>query len=302
MDQSSQNALNTGETEANGVDPISGQVVQQAEGETKSSGIVLDTLDQFEFQGHKYTPEELSRAILRQADYTRKTQEIAQERKNLESQFGENSKYILNYRADLQRVRENPSMASEFKKLYPEEFHYLVDRLTGEDEDDDVEADELDQRQSTKMPKEVKNLLNELRRVKSELEGYKNEFQTREESAADKYLDVVFGKLSQKYPFAVEDSVINAAQKLIDENEGNPRFKMTDAVWERLFKQVNEQLSKRFEKQYNSQVANQVRKSERASDSAPGGMAPGRPGASGPKTFAEATEMMIQDLRAQGAR
>ena len=48
-------------------------------------------------------------------DYTRKTQEIAQERR-----------YFANLDADLEKVRNNPSLAEEFKRIYPEQYHNFL--------------------------------------------------------------------------------------------------------------------------------------------------------------------------------
>ena len=47
----------------------------------------IDEFDEVEYEGKKYSlPKELKDALLRQSDYTRKTQEVAEQRKSIESQ------------------------------------------------------------------------------------------------------------------------------------------------------------------------------------------------------------------------
>ena len=47
--------------------------------------VEIDGLDKVVFRGKEYTPEEFDRAMLRQSDYTRKTQELAKERKYIDN-------------------------------------------------------------------------------------------------------------------------------------------------------------------------------------------------------------------------
>jgi hypothetical protein len=273
------------------VNPTPSESHDDAE-ESSISPLALDNVDKFVFQGHEYTPEELSRAMLRHADYTRKTQEIAKQRK-WESQWQEHLSY------DLEKVRDNPQLAQEFRKHYPEKFHRYLDvvlrkteRVQNRDEGDGQEAEQ-------KMPSHVVEKLKKLEAMEAKLEKLDRASRERDEQFAIKHLDTIFSKMSEKYPYAFEDAVLNKAQVLMDENQGNDRFQMTDAVWERVFKSVNDTYAKRVEKTYRSRMESQLKKSEKASDSGPGGAAPGR-GPSGPRTFAEATQMAIEDIRARG--
>lgn len=257
----------------------SGSQVDHATGENNSA-LTLDNVDEFLFQGQKYTPEDLNKAMLRHADYTRKTQELAEQRK-----------YISNLAADLELVRENPKLAEQFKTVYPKEFHsYLRFAMSQAKAESDVDEE------ASNLPKSVLDKLSKLDKLEEKMRQLDELTREREVETASRQLDVILDKFSTKYPYAVEDAVLNQAQALIDMNKDNPRFQMTEAVWERLFKQVNERIKTKVETQYKSQLEEQLKKNHKASDSGPGGLAPGR-GPSGPKTIAEATEMAIQDLR-----
>jgi hypothetical protein len=132
------NALNT-QTET----PVrtSDSSVEQAKTQQEKiqEMIELESLDKFKFRGKEWTPEEIDKAMLLQADYTRKTQAISAE-----------SKFIDNLDADLRAVRSNPDLTSEFKKLYPEKYHKFLDVVmdsrsrVDQGDDDDSEDDEED--------------------------------------------------------------------------------------------------------------------------------------------------------------
>src|ERR1051326_1092636 len=64
----------------------SSDLEQNHEGEDTAS-TVDDDLDELEFDGEKYTiPKKLKPGFMMQADYTRKTQEVAQTRQELEAE------------------------------------------------------------------------------------------------------------------------------------------------------------------------------------------------------------------------
>src|SRR3954464_16064772 len=76
----------------------------------------LESLEKFRYAGREMTPKELQQAVMLQSDYTRKTQQLAEERK-----------YYDNLSADLSAVAQNPQLAAKFKEVYPEKFHdYLA--------------------------------------------------------------------------------------------------------------------------------------------------------------------------------
>ena len=182
-----------------------------------------------------------------------------------------------------------------FKKTYPEHFHkyldYVLPKANSQSRTEEVDEDDYD------VPDHIKAKLKKLDKI-DDLEAKLARYEQKEYDAqiemADKQIDVIFNKFQDKYPYAVEDVVLNRVQSILEENRENPNFKMTENAWERVFKSVNNHYQKHFESRYRSQAEAQLKDSEMASDSAPGGMAPGR----APKKMSleEATEMAIQDL------
>lgn len=90
----------------------------------------LDKMERFKFRGKEYTPKELEAIFSRdketQKAFTQKTQALAEERKVVL----ERKKYFDNLAYDLDAVRKNPSLAQEFLKIYPKEFHSYLDQIT----------------------------------------------------------------------------------------------------------------------------------------------------------------------------
>lgn len=254
----------------------------------------LDGLDRFKFRGKEMTPEDLDQERLMRQDYNRKTAELGKQRQALEQK----ERYARALKFDLPLLRSNPELyAEEFKQKYPEEFHFLADMFASNEEvmekaeaSGEFSAKEL-QALEKKLEKKFEAKLAKLDRLEKDVTA-------REEMAADKHVDSIFTKFSEKYPYAVPDAVINRVMAALEKNKDNPEFRVTEGMWEKLFKASSDEHFKRFESQYKKQIAAQVKKGKEAGDSAPGGSAPGR----GPKneTWDEATERAIQDLTARG--
>lgn len=234
----------------------------------------LDALEKFKFQGEEYTPETLRSAVLRQSDYTKKTQEITAERK-----------FYENLDADLDRVLENPALTGQFRKIYPPKFHRYLERLT-------ATANRDDGQEGKQQPDP-----NEDRIAKLEARLAKQDEATelREAEIVNKELDSKFATLSQKYPYANTDSIEAAVLGILQKDKD---YQFTEATWDRLFKQDHAKNEKHFKTLYEKQIKEQLERGKKGADSPAGGAAPGRAPARA-KTFAEATEMMIKDLGAQ---
>lgn len=246
------------------------------EDEQPSSEIIdLDGQDKFIFNGQEYTPEELNKAILRQSDYTRKTQKLAEEQK-----------YIDNLQYDLEAVRSNPKLADQFKKTYPQKYHGYLEFLNTEaktgSQDDKPES------------VEIKTLREEINFLKSKLGEFDQKIHEEQVEAENSRLDAVFEQLHGKYDLADEDAVLNRAQKLLDENKDNPSFHLTDKTWERLFRADHEFREKRYSERHKKLLEQQAKQGNRGLDGGAGGVAPGRPRKR--ISFDEATDQMIQDL------
>lgn len=246
---------------------------------SKSDVIDLDKVEKFVFNGEELTPEELNRHFMRQQDYTRKTQEIAQERK-----------FIDNLQADLEYVASNPDKVDAFKQTYPEKFHKYLD-LVKPKQADYYDEDEVDE---GTIPKHVAEKLKKLDAIEKKLSAQEREREMQEQKVVERQIDDVINEFSPKYPFAPEAEVLAVVDAIAAENAENPHFKMTKSSWERVFKSVNAHFEKHYEQTYSSRVKAQLKDSEEASDGAPGGLAPGR----APKNLklGDVADYMIQDL------
>ena len=249
----------------------------KAETDKVNEIIEIDALDKVKFNGKEYSPDELNRMLLRQEDYTKKTQILANERK-----------FIDNLQYDLDNVRANPQLADQFKQIYPDKFHHLVDYAlnTGpkpENElDDDFESSDI----TVSLKKKVDELENKLSQ-------YDAKFHDEKVDAAQAQLDAVFNTLGQKYDLADEDAVINRAQRMLAENAENPHFEMTQAHWDRLFRADHESRENRYSERQKKLVESQAERGKLAIDGGSGGQGPGR--ARKRMTFDEATEMAVED-------
>ena len=97
----SQPALDQAQPET-GSDPTADQS-NDTDGDTQ--GVDQEVFEEVEYEGKKYAlPPELKDAILRQADYTRKTQELAQTRQQAEQTFAQQQARIEAERANIQAV------------------------------------------------------------------------------------------------------------------------------------------------------------------------------------------------------
>jgi hypothetical protein len=87
----------------------------------------LEKVEKFKFDGKEYTLKELRTQLAKekeqQRDYTAKMQKLSEERKSWETQRKEAQRFDDNLYADLQAVKNNPQLAQEFLKVYPQSYH-----------------------------------------------------------------------------------------------------------------------------------------------------------------------------------
>lgn len=237
-----------------------------------SDVIELDKLERFKYKGRELTPKEIEaweKGHMMQSDYTKKTQALSEERK-----------YYDNLATDLAAVRNNPSLKSEFLKIYPEKFHSYLDFL-GVGNNQQQAAQQSEGRQS--LDPEIANRLSKV----DQLESYIKE---QEVKAIDAKLDVIFQNMSKKYPMADEERVLAMAQGL--HNQG---VKLDDDMWEKIWSNVHGKTEEMFKSYQKNLVKQQQEASLKARDaSGSGGGIPGAP----PKrmTIKEATEAAIRDF------
>lgn len=238
--------------------------------EDQSGGIQeIDNLEKIRFMGRDWSPKDLKESIMRRDDYTKKTQEISETKKM--------SQYWDNLHSDLEKVAENPSLADEFLRIYPEKFHGYLQLLN-------IKAQRSPSHKGSdrETPDEVTR----------RLERLENTLREKEVSAIEASIDSTFQKMSQKYPDADEDSVLARAQALM---EANPQLQMSDKVWDKLWKESHDRFNSRVNERNKSKLNTQRSVNSRSRESASGGgiasQAPRR------ETMAEATERAVKELQ-----
>ena len=136
------------DSQGNNQDQDSGSKLDNLFKPTEQSEITeLEKLERFKFKGEEWTPKKAEQAFMRQQDYTKKAQELAEQRKEYESEL-KHREYRSNLKADINHVLKNPSLADEFKKIYPEEYHYALELALGKNQH------QLEQNQNTFTTKE----------------------------------------------------------------------------------------------------------------------------------------------------
>lgn len=230
----------------------------------------LDSVQKFKFNGKEWDPKELQKSIMLHSDYTKKTQSLAQERQRL----AEEQKFDLNLRYDLENVLRDPSLASEFKKLYPKEYHTLLDTYL-------QKAGLADQEKPVnQVPPEIANRLATIEQQLHEKDVEKNIAE----------IDATIEKLSKEYPRADIELVISRVKALSDQGH-----KITSDAWKEVFKWSENRNLEAYKKYYSDEFKKQKEASQSAKDIQPGGGVPGQAPVV-PKNLKEAREAAIAAL------
>lgn len=250
----------------------SGQNNSQAAGKTVEEILNLDGAQKFKFGDREWTPDQLRKSIMMHSDYTKKTQKIA-----------ETSKYWDNLDADLEYVRGNPKAVEQFLQTYPKQFHKYLSAAGVKMQQ--MEAENLQQQSRAEIPPEI---LKDLQMVK-------NYVQEKETQAIEAQLDQTFATLSKKYPEGDEDIVLARAQALLDaKRETDPGFRITNEVWEKLWKASHEKTVSKLAEKQKGILNNQRQANTQARGPAPGGGTPGQ--APVRMNLKQATEHAVQTL------
>ena len=233
--------------------------------EPASQGPVdLDSVEKFRFGGKEWTPKEFQGAYMMQADYTRKTQQLAEERK-----------YYDNLSVDLNAVKGNPSLEAKFREVYPAKFHAYLDYVAQKKEPGAA------QNQYANIDPAYMQRFNAL----------EADMNTRKVEAINAELDARFKSLSEKYPLADEEAAIARAQSLHAQG-----VKLTDQVWDKIWKAVSDKNEIVFKKYGTAQVDKQKNANQRGKDVAPGGGIPGQTPPKKPRTIKEAQALALEEF------
>lgn len=232
----------------------------------------LERLGKFKFEGREWTPDQLKKSMMLHQDYTKKTQEVAQVR--------EYAKYYSNLEGDLAAVKEDPSLASQFKQIYPKEFHNYL-KVIGLEEKGGARSQDA--------KKAFKDADPELLERLEKAEKYIHE---QEVSKAEAQIDQIFSRMAPKYPYAEEELVLARAQVVLDHKQ--PGETLTEADWEKLWKNCDEFLRAKTVAKKNEEFQKQKLANSKAKEGGPGGGSPGH--APRKETMKQASERAIREL------
>lgn len=241
----------------------------QSQGASKDAAIAdavseLEKLGKFKFQGKEWTAEDLKKAVLRQEDYTRKTQKLSEE-----------GKYQKALYWDLKSVRENPQLAAQFRQLYPKEYHSLVDQVLGE-------LQNTEPRQGQQSPSAEPKYLPIDPDVANRFEKVEAYVREKEVSAIESQLETWDAKFADKYKLADQESIYAKADALYTARKAeDPDFKFTEQLWEKLYKADHDRHTHRYEGHYRTLQKSQLDAGLKGRDVASGGGTPSQ----GPKEY-----------------
>lgn len=245
--------------------------------ESKPEILDLDTLERVKYKGKEWAREDLDKAFLMQSDYTKKTQALAKEREAAQKE----QEFQQAFRYDLPKVLGNPALAAEFKKVYPESYHELLDLYL---------KNQPQQAQTGAQTPQVDPRLEErMSRFETFVEQKEAEAKEARVTAYEAEIETTMKTLSTKYPLADEEAIISRAQTLLSQGE-----KLTQETWDKIAKHVNDRNEKLAEKYYKGKVDSQKQASAKGRDVASGGSTPLETGKK--LSFKEATAQAIRDF------
>lgn len=281
--ENTEQSLNNDSVETNSLDTADTQTQETDTGAALDKAIddivELDKLSKFKFGGNEYTPQALKSAILRQSDYTKKTQALADERK-----------FLSNYEYDLAELQRNPNLLDKFKQIYPKSFHSLADyavKMTTSGQTNSVQRSQ-EQNQTNPELAEFRSFIEEYRQ--SKVDSYEKEIQQ------------IASEMNTKYPYADEYGVTARAQSIYEQFRNSDqadkyfddRGALKKEVWDALYKSSHEKMNEMITKQANQKITKQKDLNSKASEMAPGGQSPGQKPRN-LRTFQEAREAFLND-------
>lgn len=274
----------------------SGDASESSENPTKSQVAQaiqdLDKMDKVRLDGQEWTLKDLKASIMRQKDYTQKTQTLSEARKSFDGE----RKYYENLHIDLKRVASDPSLVNAFLRTYPEKFHnYLNDVLNSVNEP----STQKEQTQAQYQPQIPVELLSKVERLDK---FYQEQEISKNEAEINRHRETFL----KTYPEADEEKVLArtyeaylAAQEQAKLTGSQSEFSVQKTL-EDFFKQSHEQEQAKFvakQKQFQ-------KKQMEANAKARGVGAGGGTAAGAPKKFgklSEVTDYAIKELTGRGS-
>ena len=213
----------------------------------------LEKLSKFKYQGQELTPKDLESMILRQKDYTQKTQSLSKERESFKAE----QKYYENLHYDLENVKNNPQLAQKFIEIYPEKFHSYLKQVLGQNQNPA-------QSQQNQAQQYDVDLMSRLQK----LESYYNDQEVAKHTQA---INSTISKLESKYPDADKEKVLGRVWQAAHDGA-----EINDQLWENTFKTVEGEFKARLNARYGDLVKQQTEANKKARDVETGGGTVGR--------------------------
>ncbi len=210
----------------------------------------LEKIGKFTYKGQQMTVADLEKAMLRQQDYTKKTQGLSEERKAFERE----QKFHENLYYDLARVKANPNLANDFLRLYPEKFHKHLEELFSEGEVEDKGQEARSQAQTPDV-----QLLSRINKLETH-------FHEQEVSKNRQEIDKTVDDLSKKYPDANPELALSRAYEAY-----NAGTSLTKEVWENIFKKCDQDGKEWVKSRYSQMVKKQTAVNTKSRDVEGGG-------------------------------
>lgn len=273
--ESTETASSESTGEASALSTSNGSNAPDSSTQAESNVLDLTKAEKFLWEGKEMTPSELKKAILRQQDYTKKTQAHAEERRRFEEerrqfiqQQEETEKYSKNIDADIEHVLRDPSLEAKFKEIYPEKYHQVLDQALSKSFGDKTSPDY-----------EVKSLKQQLQAIngrfqQQDAERAKTAFETQVRQNSE-ILDSNIARLATKYPNADEDSVLARAEYMAAGMKKDENFnKNFSTLLEKLYKENHAFHEKRYQEIYKKKVETQKQANAHGKDIGRGGGTP----------------------------
>jgi len=228
----------------------------------------LGKLGKFKFEGKEMTYDELRKSYLRHQDYTKKTQEIAQERKFQENLY-----------ADLQQVAKNPQLIAEFKQIYPEKFHSYLAFVQKQEQQAQQNAQSQTQQLPQSLPPEI---LERIERQEKMLEAINQDSSEAMSETLNNTFETLEKEVMEKYPKADMVHVLSHVQSYLDENGVNAKSLLKNReglknLFNDVAKSSHEMMTKKFESWQKQQLEEARKVNKKAGDIGRGGATPTGP-------------------------
>lgn len=253
-------------------DATSEQSTQQDSAKTEQP-VDLDSLERFRYGGREWTKKELQSAIMRQEDYTAKTQSLSQERK-----------FAENFAFDAAQVMRDPSLFQKFSEIYPKKYVESLQLALGEQLQ---KAQEKTQATSQAVDPQLEA---RLKKIESFRETYEKQTHEAQVKANEAQIDQFIKDFSPKYPLADEQLVLARAEVLLQKGADLTQ----KSTWEKIYKDVHQMHEKKFNEFYKTRFQNQTVANSKSKDAASGG---GIPGQAPPRTIKEVDAMVNSMLQ-----